>query len=79
MGHVKGGRRLLLCEKCKRVVETDREQLLKYTQSSWPKCCGGVMLFFIEFEPPEPGAVLPGDSSSSHEPLEQNTKDGAAT
>jgi hypothetical protein len=69
MGHVRGGRRLLLCEKCKKVVETSREQLLNYTQTSWPKCCGEVMLFFIEFEPPEQGMALPGESSFAQQPF----------
>ncbi len=56
-------RRLLTCAVCGRVEVCSQTELLRYTQTGWPTCCGEVMAFSIE---PACGG---DDTRPDHRPL----------
>jgi|GEM_PF-3684487 len=37
-----------MCHVCGKGRATTSEQLLKYTSTGWPKCCGEVMTLYVE-------------------------------
>ncbi len=45
------GRRLLRCDVCARTEEKTATELLSYCQSTWPRCCGEVMAYFVQADP----------------------------
>ena len=49
-----GPRRLLRCDLCGRTDEPSPSDLLRYTRTGWPRCCGQVMALFTEAEKPGP-------------------------
>ena len=55
------GRRLLRCHVCTRTDERTATELLDYCQSTWPRCCGEVMSYFVLSDPDDttPDVQLP--------------------
>jgi hypothetical protein len=49
----RGGPRFIRCDVCGRVEACTHADLLSYTQSGWPRCCGEVMA--LSGEPPKSG------------------------
>ncbi len=49
--------RILRCDKCGKTVACQPSEMLVYTVTGWPKCCGETMTLFIE-------ANLPGGAKS---------------
>lgn len=47
------GKKLVRCDVCGSNVECSVEDLLRFTQSGWPKCCGAVMTFYTAADPPD--------------------------
>jgi hypothetical protein len=45
--------RLLRCLKCATTIESKPGDLLKYTKSKWPTCCGEVMTLFTPASLPD--------------------------
>lgn len=45
-----GSRRLVRCDQCGRSDECSASDLLRFTREGWPRCCGQVMVMFIEAE-----------------------------
>jgi len=46
-------RRMLVCHVCAKGRRVTPEQLLQYTSTGWPKCCGEVMTLYVEEDKPE--------------------------
>ncbi len=46
------GRKLLRCDGCGHSVECTNVELLTHTRSGWPRCCGAIMTYFVEADPP---------------------------
>lgn len=44
--------RLLHCLSCGKTIEQSPADLLKHTQTRWPRCCGEVMTLFTQTEKP---------------------------
>lgn len=46
------GLSLLRCPACGRTDVCAPAERLRYTREGWPKCCGQVMAYFTQAEPP---------------------------
>jgi hypothetical protein len=51
-------RPLVRCGTCERVEYLSAADLAGYVQGGWPRCCGGVMVYALEGDPPA-GAACP--------------------
>jgi hypothetical protein len=49
---VTSARKLLRCDGCGHSVEYTNAELLAHTRSGWPRCCGAIMIYFVEADPP---------------------------
>ena len=49
-------KRLLRCHACNRADEVSPADLLRYMNTHWPQCCGGVMALYIETDHPNEAA-----------------------
>ena len=47
-----GPRRLVRCFTCGRSEDVSSADLVGYMQTGWPRCCGEVMTYFLEADPP---------------------------
>ena len=54
-----GPRRIVRCGTCGRSEVVSPEDLAGYMQCGWPRCCGGVMTYFLEGERPDATGDLP--------------------
>lgn len=45
-------KKLVRCDGCGTNIECLPEDLLRYTRTGWPKCCGSVMTFYTSAEKP---------------------------
>ena len=43
-------RRIVRCGACGRIEYVSADDLAGYLQSGWPRCCAGVMTYFLEDE-----------------------------
>ena len=59
------GRKLLRFDGCGHAVECTDADLLAHTRSGWPRCCGAVMTYFVEADPP---AAPPPDDTKLDRP-----------
>ena len=53
----------LRCAVCETAIKRPPSELLKYTQTGWPKCCGEVMILLDSTE--ETLAILVEDTASA--------------
>jgi hypothetical protein len=47
-------RRFLRCARCGRTCVESLAELLAFTRTSWPRCCGDVMALAAEPDPDDP-------------------------
>jgi len=52
MATIQMDKSLLRCDKCSRTVECSVDNAFHYSTTGWPKCCGEVMLYFVQAEWP---------------------------
>jgi hypothetical protein len=45
--------RILRCLKCGKVTDCTPDDLLRYAQTKWPRCCKDVMTLFIQTPKPK--------------------------
>jgi hypothetical protein len=50
---------LLRCLVCGNKMECEPADLLRFTQTKWPRCCGQVMPLFMTTDKPDPPAQEP--------------------